>query len=170
MSRGWANASACRLQITLSRAVLCQIMSFQYLSRLSSPLGWSPLPSFLVVWSPSGDTRGPSCSPTAIYNMVDVPFWRTTSFFAHLKKTSTVEPHLIRPPSESHWCGRIRGMVAREGFVYEQKPLSVTRDVVVREGWSLVRVVVRQGFYCKWEMAMLRCMSTWMWSSRHCNL
>ena len=33
---------------------------------------------------------------------------------------------LIRPPSESHWCGRIRGMVAREGFVYEQKPLSVT--------------------------------------------
>ena len=39
-------------------------------------------------------------------------------------------------------------MVAREGFVYEQKPLSVTRNVVVFEGWSLVRVVVRQGFYC----------------------
>ena len=38
---------------------------------------------------------------------------------------------LIRPPSESHWCGRIRGMVAREGFVYEQKPLSVTGNVVV---------------------------------------
>ena len=38
---------------------------------------------------------------------------------------------LIRPPSESHWCGRIRGMVAREGFVYEQKPLSVTRNVVI---------------------------------------
>ena len=55
---------------------------------------------------------------------------------------------LKRPPSESHWCGRIRGMVAREGFVYKQKPLSVTRNVVVSEGWSLVRVVVRQGFYC----------------------
>ena len=55
---------------------------------------------------------------------------------------------LIRPPSESHWCGRIRGMVAREGFVYEQNPLSVTRNVVVWEGWSLVRVVVHQGFYC----------------------
>ena len=27
---------------------------------------------------------------------------------------------LIRPPSESHWCGRIRGMVARGGFVYKQ--------------------------------------------------
>ena len=39
-------------------------------------------------------------------------------------------------------------MVAREGFVYEQKPLSVTRNVVICEGWSLVRVVVRQGFYC----------------------
>ena len=39
--------------------------------------------------------------------------------------------HLIRPPSESHWCGRIRGMVAHEGFVYEQKALSVTRNVVV---------------------------------------
>ena len=38
---------------------------------------------------------------------------------------------LIRPPSESHLCGRIRVMVAREGFVYEQKPLSVTRNVVV---------------------------------------
>ena len=38
---------------------------------------------------------------------------------------------LIRPPSESHWCSRVRGMVAREGFVYEQKPLSVTRNVVV---------------------------------------
>ena len=25
---------------------------------------------------------------------------------------------LIRPPSESHWCGRIRGMVAHEGFIY----------------------------------------------------
>ena len=24
----------------------------------------------------------------------------------------------IRPPSESHWCGRMRGMVAREGFRY----------------------------------------------------
>ena len=38
---------------------------------------------------------------------------------------------LIRPPSESHWCGRIRGMVAREGFVYKQNALSVTRNVVV---------------------------------------
>ena len=55
---------------------------------------------------------------------------------------------LIRPPSESHWCGRIIGMVAREGFVYKQKALSVTRNLVVWEGWSLVRVVVRQGFYC----------------------
>ena len=38
---------------------------------------------------------------------------------------------LIRPPSESHWCGRIRGMVAREGFVYTQNAQSVTRNMVV---------------------------------------
>ena len=45
---------------------------------------------------------------------------------------NTVEPlFLIRPPSESHWCGRIRGMVAREGFVHTQNALSVTRNVVV---------------------------------------
>ena len=25
---------------------------------------------------------------------------------------------LIRPPSESHWCGRIIRMVSREGFIY----------------------------------------------------
>ena len=35
MSRGWAKASACRLQITLSCTVLCHIVSLQYLSRSS---------------------------------------------------------------------------------------------------------------------------------------
>ena len=35
MSRGWAKASACRLQITLSCAVLCNVVSLQYLSRSS---------------------------------------------------------------------------------------------------------------------------------------
>ena len=35
MSRGWAKASACRLQITLSYAFLCHIVSLQYLSRSS---------------------------------------------------------------------------------------------------------------------------------------
>ena len=35
MSRGWAKASACRLHITLSCAVLCHIVSLQYLSRSS---------------------------------------------------------------------------------------------------------------------------------------
>ena len=36
MSRVWGKASACRLQITLSCAVLCHIVSLQYLSRSSS--------------------------------------------------------------------------------------------------------------------------------------
>ena len=35
MSRGWAKASTCRLQITLSCAVLRHIVSLQYLSRSS---------------------------------------------------------------------------------------------------------------------------------------
>ena len=35
MSRGWATASACRLQITLSCTVLCHIVSLQYLSKSS---------------------------------------------------------------------------------------------------------------------------------------
>ena len=35
MSRAWAKASACRLQITLSCAFSCQIVSLQYLSRSS---------------------------------------------------------------------------------------------------------------------------------------
>ena len=35
MSRGCAKASACRLQITMSCAVLCHILSLQYLSRSS---------------------------------------------------------------------------------------------------------------------------------------
>ena len=35
MSRGWANSSACGLQISLSCAVLCHIVSLKYLSRSS---------------------------------------------------------------------------------------------------------------------------------------
>ena len=35
MSHGWAKASACRLQITLSCAFLCHIVSLQYFSRSS---------------------------------------------------------------------------------------------------------------------------------------
>ena len=54
-----------------------------------------------------------------------------TVWFSMYSKTP-----LIRPPLESHWCGRIRGMVALEGFVYEQKPLSVTRIVDL---WSYER-------------------------------
>ena len=38
---------------------------------VSPPLGWSPLSSFLVIWSwsPSGDTRGPS----VVFEAVDMP-------------------------------------------------------------------------------------------------
>ena len=53
------------------------------------------------------------------------------SFICIFKKCRYSRTPLIRPPSESHWCGRIRGMVAREGFVFKQKALSVTRNVGV---------------------------------------
>ena len=36
---------------------------------VSPPLGWSPLTSFLVIWSPSGDMRGPS----VVFEAVDMP-------------------------------------------------------------------------------------------------
>ena len=36
---------------------------------VSPPLGWSPLSSFLVIWSPTGDTRGPS----VVFEAVDMP-------------------------------------------------------------------------------------------------
>ena len=48
MSRGWAKASACRLQVSLSCAVLCHIVSLQYLSR-SSRLRLAGLPCRLFL-------------------------------------------------------------------------------------------------------------------------
>ena len=42
----------------------------------------------------------------------------------------TVEPLLYDHP-QNHIGVVVLGMVAREGFVYVQKPLSVTRNVVV---------------------------------------
>ena len=82
MYRCWAKASACRLQITLSSAVLCHIMSLQYLFRqvVSPPLGWSPLSSFLVIWSPGGDTRVPS----VVFEAVDMPCPGAFHFFLTL--------------------------------------------------------------------------------------
>ena len=61
-----AKASACRLQVSLSCSVLCQIVSLQYIypDRLST--AW--LVS-LGVWSPRGHTLGPS----VVLDAVDVP-------------------------------------------------------------------------------------------------
>ena len=46
--------------------VLCHVASLQV---VSPPLGWSPLSYFLVVWSPSGDMRGPS----VVFDAIDTP-------------------------------------------------------------------------------------------------
>ena len=44
--------------------VLCCSLPYRvapvFVQVVSPPLGWSPLSSFLVIWSPSGDARGPS--------------------------------------------------------------------------------------------------------------
>ena len=58
----------------------CLVLSFSkalpylvapvFVQVVSPLLGWSPSSSFLVLWSPSGDTRGPS----VIVDAVDVPF------------------------------------------------------------------------------------------------
>ena len=73
VSRGWANASACRLQVSLSSGVLCQIVSLQYWSRSSLPaLSWSHFVVFSyhnILWSPSGNTRGPS----VVFGAVNMP-------------------------------------------------------------------------------------------------
>ena len=70
VSRGGAKASACRFQITLSCAFLCHIVSLQYLSRSSlHRLAGLPCRLFLSLWSPSGDTRGPS----VVFEAVDMP-------------------------------------------------------------------------------------------------
>ena len=42
----------------------------------------------------------------------------TQNRFTDIYRYSYNRTPLIRPPSDSHWCGRIRGMVVREGLDY----------------------------------------------------
>ena len=53
--------------------VLCFPLPYRvapvFVQVISPPLGWSPLSSFLVIWSPSGDTLGPS----VVFEAVDMP-------------------------------------------------------------------------------------------------
>ena len=58
---------ACRLQVRMSCAVLCQIVSLQYLSR-SSLHRLAGLPCHMVSNFPTGDTQGPS----VVFEAVDV--------------------------------------------------------------------------------------------------
>ena len=52
----------------LSCPLSCRVAPV-FVQIVSHPLGWSPLSSFLVIWSPSGDTRGPS----VVFEGVDIP-------------------------------------------------------------------------------------------------
>ena len=53
--------------------VLCCLLPYRvapvFVQVVSPPFGWSPLTSFLVIWSPSGDARGPS----VVFEAVDMP-------------------------------------------------------------------------------------------------
>ena len=53
--------------------VLCCPLPYRvapvFVQVVSPPLGWSPLSSFLAIWFPSGDTRGPS----VVFEAVDMP-------------------------------------------------------------------------------------------------
>ena len=64
MSRGWASPND---------PVLCCPLPYRvapvFVQVVSPPLGWSPLTSFLVIWSPCGDARGPS----VVFEAVDMP-------------------------------------------------------------------------------------------------
>ena len=68
MSRGWTKASACRLQVILCSPLPNRVAPV-FVQVVSPPRDWSPLSSFLVIWSPSGDTRGPS----VVFKAVDMP-------------------------------------------------------------------------------------------------
>ena len=62
--------SCCCLQITLSCAVLCHNRVTQvFVQVVSTPLVWSAMSSFLVIWSPSGGTRG----PPVVFEAVGMP-------------------------------------------------------------------------------------------------
>ena len=58
--------------------VLCCPLPYRvapvFVQVVSPPLGWSPLSSFLVIWSPSGDTRGPSVVFEAVDMQCPGPF------------------------------------------------------------------------------------------------
>ena len=58
--------------------VLCSPMSYRvalvFVQVVSPSLGWSPLSSFLVIWSPSGDARGTSVVFEAVNMRCPGPF------------------------------------------------------------------------------------------------
>ena len=51
------------------RCPLSECVAPVFVQVVSPSLGWSPLSSFLVIWSPSGNTRGPS----VVFEAVDMP-------------------------------------------------------------------------------------------------
>ena len=63
--------------------VLCCPLPYRvapvFVQVVSPPLGWSPLMSFLVIWSPSGDARGPS----VVFEAVDITLMAENPYKHH---------------------------------------------------------------------------------------
>ena len=70
VSRGWAKASACRLQVTVLCGPLPYCVAPVFVQVVFPPLGLSPLSSFLVAWSARGNKQGPS----VVFQAVDMPY------------------------------------------------------------------------------------------------
>ena len=80
LSCGWAKASSCRLQVSLSCAVICQIVSLQYLSR-SSLHCLAGLPCRLF-WSYGLQVVTREVHRSSLRQLIFAQT-RTTSFFSH---------------------------------------------------------------------------------------
>jgi hypothetical protein len=56
---------------------------------------------------------------------------------------------LLRPPRKRSKSGLKKGVVSHEGFILVNKCTKLCfENMVLKEGWSLMREVAHQGFHC----------------------
>ena len=109
MSRGWAKALACRLQVSQACVVLCQIVSPSICPGRLHTAWLSPLSSFHVLWSPSGDMRGPSVVSEAVdmpclgpFHFSDIAGYRLV--FLSLYMILSILPYILVCAPASFFC------------------------------------------------------------------
>ena len=83
--------------------VLCCLLPYRVAAVFAQvvfpPLGWSPLSYFLVIWSPSGDTRGAS----VVFEAVDMPCPGHLIFLTVYIISTRVVSHLARDTPNITW-------------------------------------------------------------------